>query len=366
MFTVVYLYKCRGSPVDQRVVEYFIDSCQSLPFVSYYIVTTSTLSVPNHIKCVVNQPATVGCLLDNSTFGPTASKWLNKLDPKYIKQFFVPLQNSYADLFPRTFIGTVPQFSLPYNGIYIVAPHKPPSLPYSSTFVDMSRLDQYSHLFKPKFTFFMPYYDEPIYTTYGPYYHFIKPLHLDPPTVYFESEAFCYIRSVPDTDYVGILTFAFSRKTNHNLEQLITRLNVLCDGNQKDIIALYCPNRGELLSFATRTHGTAFLTLWKYILTQLNMVSSEIPNAFYSNLWVMKRKYFLEYLELAQTVIQSLNSAPPEIKLLLYSNANYRGKISKPNLIERINLPYYPYHPFLLERLVCLFAHHKQLNLAYI
>jgi hypothetical protein len=283
MFNIVYVYK-RHSLIDEKVLQYFIENCPIIPFVSYYIVANQSMALPRHIKCINSlggrDQITVGCLLDNSTFGPISPEWLNKLNSNYIKKFFVPLVYSYPDLFPRTFIGSdsAPRFSLPYNGIYIVAPQKPIALPYSSNFVDMSSLSQHNHLLhKPKYTFFMPYYDEPVYEYYGPYYQFLKPIRLNPPTVYFESEVFRHIRSVPDTDYIGILTFAFPRKIRHNLEQLITRLNLLCNGNVKDIIALYCPDKRELIQFATESHGSAFLTLWRYILTQLNLPEQKIP-----------------------------------------------------------------------------------------
>lgn len=191
--------------------------------------------------------------------------------------------------------------------------------------------------------FFMMYYDEDIFPDYGVYHEFMTFIHLNPPTVYFESEGFRKITSVPESPYIAVITPSLFKKTKLTVPDVLKKVS----SSKSNIIPLL-PDNKDLLEQAVQSHGNTFKTIWKWL---------ELPTsrkkAFYSNLWVMKRETFLMYLTKVRQIMERLDNAPDNIKCLLQSNANYNGKLSAKELYDRTGYPYYTYHPFILERVAC-------------
>jgi hypothetical protein len=182
----------------------------------------------------------------------------------------------------------------------------------------------------------------------------VVPLKLNQ-SEYFESEVFRMLEDVPEADNIGLITPSIFKKVpGITLERLfelkpdpISKLLLWLPHIPTDIL-------GE------RYHGTNYTCLMLWLLEELKISTDIIGKyqGFYSNLWVAKRDFFVEYLKLAKRAITVIDNAPPHIKYLLASNPNYPGNLVRTGILEkRFGKPYYPWQPFLMERLICVYAH---------
>jgi len=177
-------------------------------------------------------------------------------------------------------------------------------------------------------------------------------------TEYFESEFFRMIKpeNVPDADNIGIITPSLFKKCKD-----IT-LNTLFKMRPNPYIVKLYPTNEPCENNATGYHGIFFIVLWSWILEQYDISYlnfNEYP-VFFSNLWITRRDLFIEYLTFAKNTMNLIDNAPLRIKEVLETDPNYLGKIGKNTLELRFGKPYYPWQPFLMERLICLFIHLKE------
>jgi hypothetical protein len=203
---------------------------------------------------------------------------------------------------------------------------------------------------------FLAYHDEDI-TQYN--HPNIIPIKLDQ-TEYFESEIFRMLTPdmIPKADNIGIITPSLLKKipgmtvdalfsTNPNP---FTKLVLWMEHIPCDMIAL-------------KYHGQMYMVIMVWLLEKLG-ISLNIVNrykGFYCNMWITKREIFLEYLDIAKRAIKYLDSPPPHIQFALFTDPNYIGKLNGTGILEkRFKKSYYPWQPFILERLICAFAHVKE------
>lgn len=187
----------------------------------------------------------------------------------------------------------------------------------------------------------------------------IIPIKLDQ-TEYFESEIFRMLTPdmIPEADYIGLITPSIFRKVpSLNLESLFTQ-----NPNPFAKLSLWLPD-ALCDSIAVKYHGQMYMVMYLWLLEQLNIPLTIVNKytAFYSNMWITKRSIFLEYLQLAKQAIKCLDSPPPHIKYALLTDSLYRGKLIGTGILEeRFGKPYYPWQPFIFERLICAFAYLKE------
>ena len=178
-------------------------------------------------------------------------------------------------------------------------------------------------------------------------------------TEYFESEFFRMIHpeDIPNVDNIGIITPSLFKKCKD-----IT-LDRLFEMRPNPHIVKLFPTSEPCENNATGYHGIFFVVLWSWILEQYDISYlnfNEYP-CFFSNLWITKRNLFIEYLAFAKNTMNLIDNAPLRIKEVLETNPNYRdSKLSREILELRFGKSYYPWQPFLMERLICLFIHLKE------
>jgi hypothetical protein len=205
--------------------------------------------------------------------------------------------------------------------------------------------------------FFMFYYNEPIEEIYNIYYRVIDFIKLVPQTKYFEGDGFRKINYIPDKRYISILTPSITKKTKLTVNNIIDKIEY----HNEDIIPLYY-NGTNVIDQAIYFHGEKFRIIWNWLLKQINVSPNIKIPSFYSNLWIIKRIYFIEYLNFVKRIIEILESAPPEIEILLKSDCMYKGKVSPEQLLKNTGFSYYTYYPFIIERVICLFTVIKNLS----
>jgi hypothetical protein len=191
----------------------------------------------------------------------------------------------------------------------------------------------------------------------------IIPLKLDQ-TYYFESEAFRMITDLPNVKNIGFLTPSSKHKIkDFSIEKLLNLepnpIIFLYDGNNR-----YIPTETQ----AIKCHGESFLTIWKYILDK-HFISHSIINTYYggfSNLWIAKKDFVVDYLKFAKKTMFFLDNSPHLISELLLSDSKYPGVLIKTNILqEKFGFNYYPYHPFVMERLISLFTKTKHCKVVF-
>jgi hypothetical protein len=226
---------------------------------------------------------------------------------------------------------------------------------YDNKFIKLENKNYYTssilHLF-------MLYYDELVYEKYGNFFNVMKFIRLHPQNKYFESNGFLKIKDIPDKKYIGILTPSLTRKTKLTIDYILQKIIK----HNEDVIPLYYSGE-SVIKQAIKHHGDNFKILWNWLLKELNVpLNIDIP-AFYSNLWILKREYFIDYLEFFKKIINILENAPIDIQIILNSDSMYVGKISPEKLLYKTGYSYYTFYPFILERIICLYV--KLNNLSY-
>lgn len=182
-------------------------------------------------------------------------------------------------------------------------------------------------------------------------------------TLFFESEFFRMIQidDIPQVDTLGIITPAFSKKSTISFQDLLE----LCKTKPKQIKGFiqWATPIQDLLDYSVGAHGTNFLIVWNWLLYSLSLSYTKGCPGFFANTWIGPRDLFLEYVKIAKQAIESMENAPQYIQDKLHSNAGYKtpSKETQDNILKR---DYYTYHCFLMERLICVFAHAKGLKLS--
>jgi len=177
-------------------------------------------------------------------------------------------------------------------------------------------------------------------------------------TKYFESIIFSYLDENRDEwinkKFVGFLTYnSYKKITLFDIEYLAKQYS------NCDVITFNNLYITPLLIHAERCHPS-FINIWEQILLLLNydiadILSLKIP-VFFNNYWMANPKWVLKYIEFYKNVVHIMENNT-KIKYLLYQNSNYKGNLNKyPGILIKIcGRPYYTFHPFIMERLVCFF-----------
>ena len=181
-------------------------------------------------------------------------------------------------------------------------------------------------------------------------------------TKYLESDAYRVLKNREeewrDKDYVGVIKYSFEEKTS------FFKFDELCQGHEADVLTFVGPESHSpdtqgvsMIRTAKRCH-MYFSTIWAHILVTrlgldvIKVFSDDIP-AFYSNFWIAKTPMFREYLRI-YNIVREVMETDELIRPVLYQNASYFQHIDAARLTEIMGVPYYPYHPFVMERLPCL------------
>ena len=191
------------------------------------------------------------------------------------------------------------------------------------------------------------------------YNKLFKPVYI-PQNKYYESHIF----KIPyedllagDEEYVGHVTYSYKKKISPvDFETLVTKYKT----QDYDIYAL-CPAPGLDIYEHADTWHKGFLEIWERLIALLGYKAYQqypTPPAFFCNYWIMKKDAFIKYRGLALKAMEIMDS-DPVLKDLCDRNSSYNGthmKLETERLISISGKPYYTFHPFILERLICFVA----------
>jgi len=176
-------------------------------------------------------------------------------------------------------------------------------------------------------------------------------------TKYFENEIILNMQIDMTKKYVGQITYNFA----YSKYDIFTHidLNKLLDSVNTDIVTLY-HNPHEKIRDIHKSINPKFIDIWTRLLIKMLPndidVLSDSIKLFYCNFWVAKPEIMKEYQDFLKKAIELLEEDPD-----VYDDAGYTSPtvITKERLVEISGKPYYTFHPFILERLPCVFFWYK-------
>lgn len=177
-------------------------------------------------------------------------------------------------------------------------------------------------------------------------------------TKYFESEFFATVEVDPSAKYIGMFTYSILEKHQKIFKTNI--LKILEESNEDVITFNFQP---EKIKNTNKDHPK-FCEIWIRLVNKLLPDCGENPLCdsimlFFNNFWVAKPHIVKEYQEFLKKAMVFLEEDP-----FVYEDACYvSGTLSKNRLFEINGTGNYTYHPFVLERLPCLFFWYKKLTI---
>jgi hypothetical protein len=175
-------------------------------------------------------------------------------------------------------------------------------------------------------------------------------------TKYYESEFFMNVEIDPMAEYVGMVTYSILYKPCFK-----TNILRVLESSTEDIVAFHVLNEERIEN--TNRHHPKFLDIWNRLMDKLGVSREKrFPSRlFFCNYWVAKPHVLKEYQVFVKRAAEFLEEDPD-----VYADACYKeAKLSPERLVEICGRPHYTYHPFILERLPCLFAHVNSYSVRY-
>jgi hypothetical protein len=185
----------------------------------------------------------------------------------------------------------------------------------------------------------------------------IIPLKLNQ-TEYFESEAYRMLNEedLPDCDNIAFIS-PKALQINIRNQSLDNYLNSL-NKNMNTIEPLHLEGLQYNFNSSVYFHGENFLKIWTILCYKIGYTNYEFNNVkmFYRNSWIAKRETVIGFLKFIKPLFKIMEE--PQLKILGFTDAKYQGaSLSKEVLLSKFGVPHYPLHPFVFERLICLYKY---------
>lgn len=164
-----------------------------------------------------------------------------------------------------------------------------------------------------------------------------------------------------DADKVGVLSYRASSKIDVGLVR-----TACVETQEMDVLALL-PSTNPLL-VDTMLFQPRFLEVWVPLLLHMGFSASDavhtgIP-AFFCNYWLATPAWMDKFLGFFSSATEALDTLP-DIQEALWSDSNYNSATVSAERCEQVyGRPYFPYHPFVCERLACFFFWKEHASIA--
>lgn len=173
-----------------------------------------------------------------------------------------------------------------------------------------------------------------------------------------------------DKEFVGTISYKlkdrlawYPYRTMESIDMLISNVK----SEESDVVPImpyYGANFGELNTDLKNLYGLLcdlfFPLKSQYSITKAKIITRDLEfrtkNFFFFNYWMTTPRIMLEYIQFFNTqwlpVLENCGNT--------WNNSNYNGKLTSTQLFaltKRVN--YYPYHPFINERLPASYFRYK-------
>ena len=171
------------------------------------------------------------------------------------------------------------------------------------------------------------------------------------------------VDNLKDEDYLGIFSYKFPLKSQISSKMLYK----LFEEQQGDSdVYGFSPSlknwgvgNNDFLKWTEYQHP-GFMELFNKIAERLGLEVKETGNVVYSNFMVMKKKYWIDYVN--NYIKPAISLMEGEFKELAIRDAKYKGGLPSEKLKEVTGADVYFFHTFILERLINLYISQKGLK----
>jgi hypothetical protein len=158
-----------------------------------------------------------------------------------------------------------------------------------------------------------------------------------------------------DVDMVGTLSWRAPAKID------VSKLERACvDVFREGFEAVaFMPSHLPFGYQASRCHprfGEVWLALMEAMGVPFDDMEDDIVT-FFCNYWVATPRVMSEFCEFYRHAIEALEGLPPNVHEALWADSTYPTHVPIERLLKVYGRPYMPLHPFVGERLACLFFH---------
>jgi hypothetical protein len=195
-------------------------------------------------------------------------------------------------------------------------------------------------------------------------YPWARPI-LIPTTYYLESVMYTHVlhrrrAEWEHAEYVGTIAHSAIEK----LTNISSIYDTVCQASEEHADVAAFLYRGDSLVAAAEKWHPGFLRIWAASLRYLGfpmdkIVSEDIPS-YYCNYWAATPETMKSYIQFFKTFVHTLDTLPV-ISDEIWNDAGYsvRGpeiaKLNAEQCMKIWGVGYYPFHPFIAERIPCFF-----------
>ena len=195
-----------------------------------------------------------------------------------------------------------------------------------------------------------------------------------PTTFYLESILYAEILSDLEnewitSDYVGTISYSCIDKglSIYTIKKAFTEASK--QSELPDVIAFYAEKNTNMINITNLLHPN-FINVWDKLLNKLETVGckQKIKNnqikGFFCNYWVAKPEWMIRYCSFFRKarVILDYNQT---IRSEIWKDSNYPLKLTQYELMRIYGKPYYPYIPFVCERLPCYYFENENATILF-
>lgn len=185
-----------------------------------------------------------------------------------------------------------------------------------------------------------------------------------PTTFYLESILYGEILSDLENewisaDYVGTVSYSCIDKgvSVYTIKKAFTE--AAKQQYLPDVVAFYGETKSDMLNITNLLHPN-FITIWNKLLDKLELVGykkvidQKQIKGFFCNYWAAKPEWMQRYISFFRKARILMDYNQP-IRNEIWKNSNYPLKLTEYELMRIYGKPYYPYIPFICERLPCYY-----------
>lgn len=202
-------------------------------------------------------------------------------------------------------------------------------------------------------------------------YSFSKKYFNNSLTEFFENSLIKSLVSTSEADKIAVCSWKLKQKMRWNVRMPRELTEEVLKTDFKVMSLTGNTQYHQMLNSAEAWHPGIKTILAKLMKHLGDPMPSEVKNPIYQNHFCATRQIYQQYVFEYLSPSMILMNNDLELRELCwrdsnYSNLNKTDSATPAFLKEKIGVAYYPYHPFVLERLFSIFCHNRRIKVEYL
>lgn len=198
-------------------------------------------------------------------------------------------------------------------------------------------------------------------------YPFAKVHFNDTLTPFFENSVIKDLVLASTADKISVCSWKLKEKLRWNVRMPRKMTEEVIESDYNVLSFTGNTRHHQYLEAAESSHKGFKATMAKILTSIGKPMPSFVKNPIYQNHFCAESAIYKGYVN--EYLIPSMNFMIEDKECWRdsnYSNLNQKNSVSSAYLMEKIGVPYYPMHPFLLERLFSIFCHNEKIPVTYL